>query len=313
MAEINNKIVNFCINNQKLGRICGYKPDLLTRELSFLEREMLSCTECKGILREPQHLDNGYRCKECLLDGEQGKFDEMKSKLIEKLGVRCPFEEDGCEWIGTLSGILEHSKECVIIGVPCPFNSYGCDVVRKRKDMETHEEQYLMKHLKLMKERIDKIEREVNITGGIEWEIKGVKELIHEGGIQWSSCFYVGLYKFQVSFQSEYENDPNYISVLIYVCRGDFDENLEWPFNGKFNITIVNKTDIDKSITYHFVTDNTNIDAFVKPYNNGNNEGYGCPEFASDEELLLKSFSKDNSIVLKVFVEHTPKWKRVSE
>ena len=313
MAEIGDKMYNYCIHNQKLGSLGGYNSALLTKELSQIETEMLTCSECKGILREPQHLDNSYCCKECLTVGKRGKLDEMKSKLIGKLGARCPFRDDGCVWEGTLANILEHSNECTIIGVQCPFSSYGCNVVRKRKDMEIHEEHSLLKHLKMMKDRIDKIEREVNITGGIEWEIKGIKELIYEGGTSWSSCFYVGLYKFQVSFQSEYESEPNYISVLIYVCKGDFDEDLEWPFNGKFSITIINKIESNKSITYHFVTDDTNIDAFVKPFNNGNNEGYGCPDFVSDEELLLKSFSKDNSIILKVLVEHTPKWKRIPE
>ena len=313
MAEISDKMYNYCIHNQKLGRLGGFNPDLLTKELSPIESEMLTCSECKGILREPQHLDNSYRCKECLSGRELGKHDEMKSKIIGGLGVRCPFKEDGCVWEGTLSDFLEHSNECNIIGIQCPFSGYGCHVVRKRKDMETHEEMCLMKHLKLMKDRIDKIEREVNISGGIEWEIKGIKELIYEGGIEWSSCFYVGLYKFQVSFQSEFETEPGLISVLIYVCKGDFDEDLEWPFCGKFNITIVNKCETDKSISYHFMTDESNVDAFVKPFSNGNSEGYGCPDFVSDQELLLKSFSEDNSIILKVFVEHTPKWKRFAE
>ncbi|KAI6650771.1 hypothetical protein LOD99_7822 [Oopsacas minuta] len=103
MSEAIDKVVNFCIRNQKLGCLGGYNPSLLTQELSLIQSEMLSCTECESILRDPQHVDNGYRCKECMMDGEKGKLDETKSRLIGKLSAKCPFEEDGCEWEGTVA------------------------------------------------------------------------------------------------------------------------------------------------------------------------------------------------------------------
>ncbi|KAI6646135.1 hypothetical protein LOD99_9486 [Oopsacas minuta] len=102
MSETIDKIVNFCIRDQKLGCLGGYNPSLLTQELSLIESETLSCTEWEGILRDPQHLGNGYRCKECMMDGEKGKLDETKSRLIGKLSAKCPFKEDGCEWEGTV-------------------------------------------------------------------------------------------------------------------------------------------------------------------------------------------------------------------
>lgn len=309
--SVRNKIANFCIHNQRTGCVGGYNPLLLSQPLSLLESEMLSCSECKGILREPHHVDNGYRCKECLLEGEKGKLDETKSKIIKNLSVRCPFREDGCDWEGVIKGFMEHSRECKIVGVSCPYSSYGCDVVRRRKDMELHEEQFLLAHLKMIKNRIDKIEKEVNVTGGIEWEIRGIRELVETGGVKWSSCFYVGLYKFQISFRFDYENDPNTAGALIYLCGGDFDDGLEWPFNGKFTIAVVNRNDLDNSITYRFSTECENVEAFMKPFGTEKNNGFGCLDLANYEDLLLKSCSEDDSIVLKVFIEHTPKWKTV--
>lgn len=308
MAGSTTKLANFCIHNQRVGCRGGYNPELILRKLTEIESEMLSCIECKGILRNPIHVDDGYKCKDCLLRGEDGKLDEVKSKLIEKLESCCPFKLDGCGWEGTIAGFEGHAKECRIIGITCPFKNYGCNVVRKRKDMETHEGEFLIKHLKMMKERIEKIESEVRITGGIEWEIRSIEDVINRGEIHWSPCFYVGLYKFQVSFKSEYDNEPNYICILIHVCKGGFDESLEWPFNGKFNISILNKTDSCKSISYEFSTDDDMVDSFSRPLKEGC-QGYGFPDFTSDEELLSESYSKDNFITLKVLVEHTPKWK----
>ena len=307
------KIIHFCIRNQRIGCVGGYNPLLLSQQLSPLESEMLSCSECKGILREPHHVDNGYRCKECLLEGEKGKLDETKSKIIRNLSARCPFTDDGCSWSGIIGEFMEHSNQCKVVGVSCPYSSYGCNAVRRRRDMDLHEEQFLLSHLKMIKNRIDRIEKEMNVTGGIEWEIKGIKELVDTGGIQWSSCFYVGLYKFQISFLYDYENDTNTTGALIYLCNGDFDEGLEWPFSGKFTIAIVNRSDLDKSITYRVSTECENVEAFMKPSGKENNNGFGCLDLANYEDLLLKSFSEDNSIILKVFIEHTPKWKRFYE
>ena len=115
----------------------GYRQDLLENILSPLERSFVVCCRCKGVLRDPQLTEEGYKCESCL-DGGEGRPATTNKTEIEKLRVVCPFRQQGCDWSGTIGLVVSHVEKCDLCPVSCPL---GCGYSSERKDLKRHEKE----------------------------------------------------------------------------------------------------------------------------------------------------------------------------
>jgi len=81
------------------------------------------------------------RCPECrtVLTNTPLAMSVQLNKLVNKLEVFCPFQKEGCEWIGKREDLASHNaKTCLYAPWKCPHE--GCPALSiKRKDSQPHE------------------------------------------------------------------------------------------------------------------------------------------------------------------------------
>lgn len=114
----------------------GYSQNLLLAELTDIEKSLLTCIECEGILKDACLADKGYKCQICVKPGEDTKPAEANRHAVGMLQVRCPLFQEKCEWYGTLSCLVEHlASECSHLPIECP---YGCTSRISRSEYHLH-------------------------------------------------------------------------------------------------------------------------------------------------------------------------------
>ena len=91
-----------------------------------------------------------------------------------------------------------------------------------------------------------------------------------------------------------------HISIFFVIMRGEYDSLLEWPFNYKVSITIVNQYNQADSITHSFQS--TNTVHFQRPITSMNT-GTGFPKFTSLSVLRDPKYVKDDTMFIKAKVE----------
>ena len=227
------------------------------------------------------------------------------SKTCPSFPLKC---SNGCneDRIPRKDMSLHVSKFCPLSIVPCPYKKYGCVGV-KRKDMDTHETDFMAKHVRIMNTRVDALNTQVNtltdnqFNKGLEWEIKGVRDKFEMEEELFSDPFYINNYKFQGKAKFNTEDD-NHLGIYLCLCVGLLDDSLKWPFLGKVTTTLVNIESSGNSITKSYLTKGFNV--FNKPTEDGFGRGY-C-SFATEQDVLRK-FSKDDSIRIKIEIKYLDK------
>ena len=361
----------------------GYRQDLLESSLTPLEKSSVICCSCEGVMREPQFTDRGYKCRSCL-DGEEGRPAAVNQTEINKLRVRCPFRQDGCDWRSTVSLLVSHVEECglcpiscplgcndiqrknmkkhedeecleritncsfclidikvsqrsdhfkmcpnfpiecpnrcktpkiprksmgfhisnncSLTSMPCSFKKYGCNVQRKRKDIDSHETAFVVKHVRMMNTHIEKMEEVSQYSRGLKWEITGIKEKFEKRETLFSDSFYVNNYKFKGGADFGI-GGSNSLGINIFLRRGVLDDSLMWPFIGNVIVTLVNMKDSNNSLTRSYKTENN--ECFTK-CTNDSRCGFGFPTFTTKDKTL-NVFSKSDALTIKVEIQHMPK------
>ena len=311
---------HICVYNATTNSYHGYKTELLDQELDSFAQTMILCTGCRGLLREPCLTDSGYRCSSCL-QGEEGKLDETKIEVIHKLSCHCAMKKKGCEWDGLVCQLLEHIDNCAFAEIPCAFKEFGCETKRKRQDMETHEADSNLKHIKLlseyistmkedmkrMEERIATNEQMIKLTEGLEWRIDCVRRKMKDNFIQLSKYFYVEQYKFQASVNFS-DNKLNALRVFIHVCPGEFDGKLNWPFDAVITLILVSSKSAKRSITAQIKTAEYKDDFSRQIESKSTGRGF---RMAEEEYLLKDEFSKSDEIIIRIIFEKETKCKEI--
>ena len=93
-----------------------------------------------------------------------------------------------------------------------------------------------------------------------------------------------------------------YLSIYMKVMKGQYDDNLDWPFRFMYSISVVdqkaggmNKT---RSIDPPVEPDGT---PFVRPQTD-KNPGRGWAQFISHSDLLTRQYIKDGNLVIQLDV-----------
>ena len=233
---------------------------------------------------------------------------------------------------------LHLSEICPLTLVPCAYKKYGCVDV-KREDVNTHEMDSVVKHVRMMNtqiesltshnelmstqiesyksqvktltsrnelmstriNRMDEICTAIIPTKGLEWEIKGIRENFEKRAEVYSDPFYVSNYKFQglAKFDTE---DNNSLGIYLGLCVGSLDDSLKWPFLGKVTITLIDPQNSYFSFTKSYTTEGK--DYFTRRTEDGTR--YGYKSFVTKDEVLTE-FSKDNSLRIKIRIKYSDK------
>ena len=153
-----------------LGRVlAGYKRELVTQQLSEIERQLLVCHICNGFMRNACNTMSGTAmgCEACV--GTSGGTVGTVRTMVSNLRCMCPLRHRGCEWEGSIGEVAQHLEECDCLVVVCPYSVYGCPKRVRRGDMGTHKGEGNEYHTELMstftKQKIDQLESAKMVQG----------------------------------------------------------------------------------------------------------------------------------------------------
>ena len=171
---------------------CGFYPvscplgcsDSIQRN-GFKKHELEECSERKT------------NCEFCELGVKVSQRSDH-FRICPNIRFECP---NGCRLTIPRKSMGVHiSNKCPLTTVPCPFKKYGCSILRKRKDLNSHETASVVKHLRMMNTRVEQMEEVSQYSRGLKWEIRGIKKKFEKNEIsyrRYSDPFYVNNYKFK--------------------------------------------------------------------------------------------------------------------
>ncbi|XP_068682840.1 TNF receptor-associated factor 4-like [Montipora foliosa] len=172
---------------------------------------------------------------------------------------------------------------------------------------DTQEELRNTKQLvKKLEERIGALEKKPFV-----WKIRGFHELLrqvktgYEDEIKLSAPFYTSEFGYKVRM-SLYLNGNGkgkntHLSIFIYIMKGDYDSNLQWPFPKRVTFTLIdpkeNPEDRDNiSLT---LEKEGKGDWNSRPWKKENSVGMGFPKFVSHDKLKKGAYILNDTIFIE--------------
>lgn len=84
--------------------------------------------------------------------------------------------------------------------------------------------------------------------------------------------------------------------------KTEYDECLEWPFNGRISFAMVNQYEPDLTQRDTMMS-NSNLIAFRRPTAEICLRGFGYTEYAVVSDVVRNGFVKDDSLVFRVHIK----------
>ena len=235
--------------------------------------------------------------------------------------VTCP---NNCKKKGLKRKQLQaHIDECPLQVISCPFTSAGCTVKLPRNEMEKHEDTAMRQHLRLLIKLHLNQETSTPPAATIsppflynqapmEFIISDYHEKKEANEKWYSSPFYTHNrgYKFrlEVYTNGNVTGRGSHLSVGAQLMRGEYDNELEWPFEGDIRVELLNWRE-DKNHHSYVIPFNRYHDPVGQHSSRRTNQetapGFGTPRFISHTDLASttnKEYLRDDYLKLRVSV-----------
>ena len=192
-------------------------------------------------------------------------FDKNHQRIVKSLKVRCSDYKEGCEWIGKLGDLHDHldpdKGEC---SIPCPF---GCGESTHWSKMRKHTSEcqkrmitcercgYYNTHTIVTKKHypICLTSSEANTSATVAPEYLYSQApidftMIGDFGGNKGEWVCLPFYSHNNGYKLRLNVHPNgygagegsHLSVYAQLMKGEYDNNLEWPFEGDIQIELLN-------------------------------------------------------------------------
>ena len=259
----------YCINKKNGCEWQGEVNDINGHLSDGCMYESIECTNgCGEILQRrclTQHTitecsHRKINCPHCRLSGRHHFITGDHMRECPKVIIACP---NHCETDNILREDMdEHRKVCSLEVVSCKYMKLGCGTRMARKEIEKHGKEKMEQHLYMATERLEKLENvvtqlvwsfqlaskaasdsTVNITPVI-FKITGFADKRSTRDKWWSASFYTANEGYEMYAEVTFANS----CLKVYIGLGDNDEddNLTWPFRGRFDVAILNQINDDK-------------------------------------------------------------------
>ena len=316
----------FCTNKQKgcewQGELNDISVHLDKSSTKGCMYESIQCTNGCGETLQRQCLTRHtttecshrkINCPHCNLSGIHQFITGDHMRECPKVVIPCP---NHCE-VGNIprEDMDEHRKVCSFEVVSCKYMKLGCGTRMARKNVEKHGKEKMEEHLCMATERLEKLE---NVVAQVVWSsqltsmslsdskvapmifrITGFTEK-RGGKAKWRSPYFYtvnGGYKLYayVTFAD------SCLRVYMTLVRSENDDNLTWPFRGRFDVVILNQISDDDHYLDPITFDDRCSDSVA---GRGATHGWGLPEFITYNQLCKPSptcqYVKDNTLYIKV-------------
>ena len=221
-----------------------------------------------GAMRDHKKRHCTKRQMSCQYCSYCSSYDIVTAKHLPiclQVPVTCP---NNCKKKGLKRELLQaHIDECPLQVISCPFTSAGCTVKLPRKKMEKHEDTAVRQHLRLVMMKLH-LNQETSTPPAatisppflynqapMEFIISDYHEKKEANEEWYSSPFYTHKrgYKFRLLV---YPNGVgtgrgSHLSVSGQLTRGEYDNELEWPFEGDIRVELLNwRADENRNVSH---------------------------------------------------------------
>ena len=313
----------YCTNTDSGCQWVGAINDIKAH-LNSCPYQLIPCTnECGGkVLR--MYLDDHIeekcpeRIVECEYCEEEGTHQLITSSShldeCRNYPVKCSNEE--CEEVIPQCLLPLHNETCPKAIITCEYNTVGCNKKMKREEKEEHNKESVQEHLWLAVQQVHFLQLHHPINKVIKVDQYLKKK---EDDEDWySDGFYTsGGYKMSLNVvvNGHGIRKGTYVSCYICLMPGEYDDTLEWPFQGEVTIELLNQLE-DKNhkkciITFNNETGNEYSQRVSK---RSRGSELGDTTFLLQAELEYNpitncQYLKDDSLYFRVSVKVTSKTK----
>ncbi|XP_033110877.1 TNF receptor-associated factor 3-like [Anneissia japonica] len=146
--------------------------------------------------------------------------------------------------------------------------------------------------------------------GVLLWKISGIRRRKQEadsGKIVslYSQPFYTSRYGYKMCARIYLNGDGmgkgTHVSLFFVVMKGDYDALLQWPFNQKVTMILLDQETGKRSLTDSFKPDGRSS-SFKRPTGDMNIAS-GCPLFVSQQILKDSAYVRDDTMFIKMIVD----------
>lgn len=183
-----------------------------------------------------------------------------------------------------------------------------------RSRNETYEK--MVKDLKI---RIKTLENTINdfegrmCNGTYIWKIRNYRKYRREAEIGDTTAihsppFYSNFYGYKLCIRANLNGVDSargtHLSIFIHFMQGDFDEIIDWPFNGRIILTVIDQNPVCE-LRHHVnetLISKPNLAAFQRPNTPRNHKGFGYMEFLPIGILDNSSYVRNDTLIIKACI-----------
>ena len=208
--------------------------------------QKVTCDKCDDVIQRHQleiHnsdecLQRDYKCPHCDADGIYILTTTSHLEECPDLVLICPNE--GCEDEIKRREMGSHHQKCPKRVIKCPYHDIGCETEMKREMMDEHMETNTQAHLQ---NAVKKIREQRKCPVVIKFSEFSKHKRDED---QWlSSGFYTsaGGYKLRLNVDANGygSGKGTHVSCFINLMPGEYDDTLDWPFQGKVTVELLNQ------------------------------------------------------------------------
>ena len=293
---------------------CPYLPVKCTNECGEVLRMLL---EEHLAMKCPKRKVN---CEFCKQKGTH-QLITSSSHLDEcpDYPVKCSNEE--CSKKIPRRLLASHNETCPKAVVTCEYNTVGCNKRMKREEKEEHEKESMQHHLQMAVAIVDSFKMALHLKTSFQTQpLPSVPSQVYKltqysskksNNENWQSPpFYTspGGYKMKLSIYPNGNSVAKNSHISCYSCLmlGEFDDTLEWPFEGVVTVELLNQLE-DKHHRQCITVDESTPVRFRQRVQKDcmKMDGYGSHQFVSHADLDYNpknkcSYLKDNCLYFRV-------------
>ena len=320
----------YCTNNKQtcisrafkyilpgLDNSCSWKGTLkdIDDHLQQCPDQILSCTNgCGENIERKQlqyHLENDcpIRLIKCQYCNEENIYQVITGdhlKECPQYPIQCINE--GCGQKVLRSEIKPHKRSCPKEIISCEYSTIGCVKRMKREEQEKHNKQSMDEHLQMaVKEIADLKSQHIQFSGFSDRE--------YNNEVWYSPGFYTSPGGYKMSLRVDANGDGigegTHVSCFICLMSGEYDDVLEWPFQGEVTVELLNQLE-DKNHYKETIEfdESTPQECNEKVANEHYGNEWGYHQFISHSQLGYNSslncrYLKDDTLYFRVSVKVT--------
>ncbi|XP_065340820.1 TNF receptor-associated factor 6-like isoform X2 [Cloeon dipterum] len=289
---------------------CGASPDDLQKHLDDECAKVPCCCRfrevgCRATLPRadlPAHLDSHINEHLDLVSAAYKKLSEVVRVQSRDL-IDFKSQDAAKNWEAP-------PKETSSEGTQQPAGEASSDLLRTlfervvSLEQKNHEQEIQLRNIE------QKVRRDLLLhSGHYVWEIRDfsrqlqtLRAALPELKKLYSTPFFTAPFGYRFCVRVNLNAAGDALSVHVHLLKGEHDHSLSWPFRGRIVLAAVNQSggqDVREPMAAQ-----AGLAAFHRPSRDINHVGYGFAEFVSLRQLADAGFVRDDTLVLRVHVQH---------